>query len=469
MNLTHHLPPADPVRTAAPEPIYSVGTLVYNKRQLIVLFVWLMWNDFGITLMESIGSLNKVMMRDHGATYTQMALLGSIGGFITPWINPWVSTWSDRHRGPYGRRRPFLLIATPIFAVFLMAIPFMPDFFRWLEQFPFMAGLFRQIPMNGPAFFIGVCGLVAGMFNAVVLAIFSYLYWDVVPESVLGRFNSLKANVALIAGLLWSFFIFGLADHHMKAVYVGTGLFSLAIYLLSVWKIQEGEYPPPEVHTKGSILAPVRAYFVECFSESFYLWIFCASLFWQLGNNGGWYQFNYLHYDLNLDLTTLGWVDGWAKMATTGFGLLLGFSIGTFTDRLKPVRLMAPALMLLTIVVFWSYFFIHDKWSYLIAFCLNNLVQFVLGIIVGAFTVEVFPREKLGQFCSAQAVFYQVICNLAGPLTGMLFDRLQNNRMGYLWTAFFYLLSALAYGKVYLLWKKRSGGFPVPQAESLSR
>ena len=454
----------NPVGVNVPEPIYSVGTLVYNKRQLVILFVWLMWNDFGITLIEAIGSLNGVMMRDHGATFTQMAMLGSIGGFITPWINPWVSTWSDRHRSKYGRRRPFLLIATPIFAFLMMAIPFMPDFFHYLEQFPVMARLFVHLPMNGPAFFIGVCGLAAGMFNAVVLAIFSYLYWDVVPESILGRFNSMKANVALIAGLVWSFFIYGLAEHHMKEVYVGTGIFSLTIYLLSVWKIKEGEYPEPDVHTKGGAFAPIRAYFVECFSESFYLWIFVASLFYQLGNAGGWYQFNYLHYDLKLDLATLGWVDGWAKLATTGFGLVLGFSIGAMTDRLKPVRLMAPSYFLLALIVFATYFFVHDKWTYLVAMTVRGLLNFVMGVIIGAFTVEVFPREKIGQFCSAQAVFYQFINNLANPFVGMLFDWLKNNRLGFLWMAGFYALSGVVYMKVYINWKKRHGHTPLPHA-----
>ena len=464
MNSPNNPAPTDPTHVAPKETIYSVGTLHYNKHQLIILFVWLMWNDFGITLIEAIGSLNGVMMRDHGATFTQMALLGSIGGFITPWINPWVSTWSDRHRGRYGRRRPFLLIATPIFAFFLMAIPFMPDFFHYLERFPLMVRFFTHIPMNGPAFLIGVCGLAAGMFNAVVLAIFSYLYWDVVPEKVLGRFNSLKANVALIAGLVWSFFIYGMADHHMKEVYVGTGVFSLAIYLLSVWKIKEGEYPPPDVHKKGGFFAPFRAYFVECFSDSFYIWVFVASLLYQLGNQGGGYQFFYLYQDLKLNLATIGPMDGWAKMVTTGFGLLLGFYIGGLTDRLKPVRLMAPCYMVLALIVYGSFFFVVDQWTYLIAICARGLVHFTLGIIVGAFTVEVFPREKLGQFCSAQAVFYQVVCNLTGPLVGMLFDRLQNNRIGFLWMSGFYFLAALAYLKVYFNWKARRGQPVTPHA-----
>jgi maltose/moltooligosaccharide transporter len=127
---TASIPPRAGGDASRPATIYTAGTLRYDRRQLLVLFFWLMWNDFSIMMIEQIGNLNGFLMKDHGATYTQMALLGSIGGFILPWINPWVSTWSDRHRGNYGRRRPFLFVATPFFALFLALIPFMPDFYR---------------------------------------------------------------------------------------------------------------------------------------------------------------------------------------------------------------------------------------------------------------------------------------------------------------------------------------------------
>jgi maltose/moltooligosaccharide transporter len=114
-----------------PHPIYTVGTLKYNQRQLVILFFWLMWNDFSYTLIENVGGVGQFLMRDEGATFTQMALIGSIG-FFFPWINPLVSTWSDRHRGKWGRRRPFLFFATPFFTVFLAAYPYMPRFYHYL-------------------------------------------------------------------------------------------------------------------------------------------------------------------------------------------------------------------------------------------------------------------------------------------------------------------------------------------------
>ena len=161
---------------------FSVGTLTYDKRGLWVVFFWLMWNDFSITLLERMPSLTGILLRDRGASYTLMATFGTVGGILGMWINPFFSTWSDRLRTRFGRRRPILLIATPLFAVSLCAIAFMPDFYHFLMKFETMAAILNRIPVNGEVLFIGVASIVNGLFNGVVLAIFSYYYWDVVPE-----------------------------------------------------------------------------------------------------------------------------------------------------------------------------------------------------------------------------------------------------------------------------------------------
>lgn len=77
-------------------PIFTVGTLRYTQQQLYSLFFWLMWNEFSITLLESVPSLTTVLLKDRGASNTTMALFGSFGGLFGIWINPFFSTWSDR-------------------------------------------------------------------------------------------------------------------------------------------------------------------------------------------------------------------------------------------------------------------------------------------------------------------------------------------------------------------------------------
>lgn len=451
-----------------PHARFTVGTLSYDKKGLWMLFFWLMWNDFSITLLEQITTLTSIQMRDRGATYTMLATFGTIGGLMGMWINPVFSTWSDRMRSRFGRRRPFLLIATPLFAASMCTIPFMPDLYQYLVKQEGMAGLLGHIHINGEVLFIGIASIVTGLFNGVVLAIFTYYYWDVVPELVLGRFNSIAKIVTVAAGLVWNFAIIGYADTHLKVVYIGVGTFCLVVYMLSLWKVKEGEYPPPAERRTKNVLEPVVDYFRDCFSSSFYLWIFVGSLFFQLGNLGNGYQFFYMRYELHMDLHDTGWVTGIGLTTTIIFGMLLGYPAGAMIDRLKPIRVLPATLFIWGVLAFVSFFYVQDKISAAVMSSCIQVNSFVFGVAVGAITVELFPREKLGQFCSAQAFFYQTIILVVNPLgIAPFFDWLKFNRAGYIWSGSFYLLSGLIYMKVYFDWKKRQLQAEVPRlAES---
>ena len=440
--------------TTAHHDKFTLGTLSYDKRGLWLLFFWLMWNDFSITLLEQVGGLTGIMMRDRGASYTLMAAFGTAGGILGMWINPFFSTWSDRLRTRFGRRRPILLVATPLFAASLCAIAFMPDFYHFLMRSDILASILNRIPLNGEVLFIGVASIINGLFNGVVLAIFSYYYWDVVPEIVLGRFNSIAKIVTVLAGMVWSFVIVGYAEHHTKAVFIGVSVFCLSVYLLSVWKVKEGEYPPPEPRKTTNPLEPILDYFKDCFSKPYYLWIFVGTLCFQLGNQGNGFQFFYLRYDLGMDLTTTGWIGGMGQTVATVFGLVFGYSAGSMIDRLKPIRVIPVTFFIWSLLTLVSYFYVRDKMSAAIMSSLVNINCFVFFVALSAVTVELFPREKLGQFCSAQAFFYQTIIMVVNPLViSPFFDWIKFNRAGYLWSAFFYFLSGLVTVKVYFNWK----------------
>jgi len=294
------------------------------------------------------------------------------------------------------------------------------------------------------------------LFNGVVLAIFSYYYWDVVPELVLGRFNSLAKIVTVSAVMIWSFFIVGYAEHHAKTVYIGVSVFCLSVYLLSVWKVKEGDYPPPEARKTTNPLEPIFDYFRDCYTKPFYLWIFVGTLFFQLGNQGNIFQLFYLRYDLGMDLATTGWIDGVGQMATAVFGVLLGYSAGSLIDRVKPIRVIPVTFFIWSMLGLIAFFVIHDKISAAIMACLINVNLFIFGVSLGAVTVELFPREKIGQFCSAQAFFHQTTIMILNPLViSPFFDWLKFNRAGYLWSATFNLLAGLVAVKVYHNWKRK--------------
>lgn len=452
--------PSDQPSEKGPK-IYKVGTLSYTQEQLFTLFFWLMWNDFTIMLLENVNAFSGFLQLDHGATNTQVAMFGAIGGAFSIWINPVFSVWSDRTRTRWGRRRPFLLLSTPPLALCIMAIPYMPTLHHYLLRYPLAVSIFHLMPVNGAVLMVGLCVILFNIFNAMVLAIFSYLYWDVVPQEVLGRWTAMQRIVTAAGGLLWSFFLFGLADHHMKALCVGVSLFCLSVYLLSIWKVKEGGYPPVDEHKKGGFIAPIRAYFVECYSDPFYLWIFGAFLIAGLSNASNQYKGYYLRYDLHLSYDAMGKLNS----APGVISLILGYYFGSLADRLHPIRVFVPSFFAWGLICLGSYFFIHDQWSYLFWTCLTQVAIFANGVTYGALLPQIYPREKFGQFCSANQLCGSVVGVIISTPIGYLFDRIHSYRFAYLWSAVFLFGGALMFLKVQRNYEKRHGHVPVPHAE----
>lgn len=455
--------PLDAPPVGAPK-IFRVGTLQYTQQQLYVLFFWLMWNDVMITLLEQPNQFAFLLQKANGMTYTQLALFGTVQTIVTFWINPVFSTWSDRTRTKWGRRRPFLFLTTPPLALFIATMPYMPDLFQHLNKNPWWAAAFSHIPMNGAAFLISVNCLVMGIFNAMVLAIFSYLYWDVVPQEVLGRFNSLAKIVTSALLILWNFFFLGLGQTHMKAVCTGISIFALVCYLVSVWKVREGEWPPPDEHTTGGWFTPIRAYFVECYSKPYYLWIFFALVLYSMSGASGLVKANYVMNEIHLSWDVVGKLN----TAPLLIAVFLGYSFGSATDRLHPVRIFPWINMALAFVNLGSFIFIAGAWSYLIWSCLSQIVILAYGVAYGALLPEIYPMEKLGQFCSACVLFQAAAGLITGIPIGKLWDweqnTLHNDRLAYLWSAIFLFAASGVWFKVLSNHIKRHGTPPVPHA-----
>ncbi|MEI8197502.1 MAG: hypothetical protein WCI73_16525, partial [Phycisphaerae bacterium] len=163
------------------------------------------------------------------------------------------------------------------------------------------------------------------------------------------------------------------------------------------------------------------------------------------------------------------WVDTPSRFIGLGFGIFLGYTIGSLVDRLKPLRVMPFLFFARALVLTVGFFVVKDKISAMVISSLEGVVLFCMGISIGALTVEIFPMAKLGQFCSAQAFFYQTIILFLSIPIGKFFDWIKFNRFGYIWGATFSTLAGFVAIKVYYNWKHlhqddpvaEPGGFPV--------
>ena len=117
------------------EVLYRCGTLTYTRLGLLNLFIWLLWGDFAWSMKDrAVGSVATLMVKSFGVSdFTYGLLILSFPNFTNAILGPLVSFRSDRHRGRWGRRIPFLMKTTPFVVVGLIGLGFTPMLGNWLS------------------------------------------------------------------------------------------------------------------------------------------------------------------------------------------------------------------------------------------------------------------------------------------------------------------------------------------------
>ena len=267
--------------------VFRVGTLTYTKAALFSLFAWLLWGDFCFVLMEAAApAVLQVNLNEMGAPNWVLGLaLSTIPGILNMTINPTSSFWSDRFRSRWGRRIPFLFLATIPLAFFLMLLGFSRQIGALLHGA--LNGGFSQATVIIAVFLVLV--FCFQIFHMVVASVYYYLFNDVVPAEVLARFMSIFRIVGVLSGAVFNWFFLKYAVSHMTEVFLlAAGLYATA-FLLMCWKVKEGEYPPPPVHPDGGtgLVSGIKTFFTESFSFRFYWLFFLANTCFALTSVAG--------------------------------------------------------------------------------------------------------------------------------------------------------------------------------------
>ncbi len=436
------------------DSFFRVGTLVYSKQGLVVLFAWLLWGDFVFNFMETVlPSLLPVLLKKHGASSGEIAVLVStIYMVINGVLNPIISYQSDRFRSRWGRRRPFIFVTTPLVVLFLSAVPFAPEILKVLENAPGLPALFALSPAAPLILIFGF--LVAGfqVFNMFISSVYYYLIPDVVPHDHLGRFYALFRVFGTLSGVAFNYFVFGWADTHMREIFVASaGAYGLFI-LLMCWRVKEGCYPPP-VHSNLTWWQSVGAYLRECFGHSYYLWVFLtySSLNWALAGN---VFAVFFHTDeLAVSLDQFGKMTAWGGILF----MVLAYPFGVLTDRLGSHRMLQITLAFLASASLASFFFVAGLHSAFFWTIIRGAAAILSTASLLRWTVDVYPNDRYGQFGSAGALFSSAGGAVLGPACGWLLDALGSYRYFLIWNVGFAALGLAAAIVVYRKWKLLGG------------
>ena len=177
-------------------------------------------------------------------------LTASFPAFVGLILGPIISVRSDRHRGPRGRRIPFLLATTPLAAFGMIGLALTPPLAQWVHgHFP------EQNEMVVAVVCFGVFWAVFEVASIASQAVFGGLINDVVPAPLLGRFYGLFRAVSLIDGMIFNFWIMGKVPDHFTLILIVIGVFYGTAFMWVCFQVREGEYPPPPVQEPGNITA----------------------------------------------------------------------------------------------------------------------------------------------------------------------------------------------------------------------
>jgi WD40 repeat protein len=263
--------------------IYTCGTLRYTKAGLLVLFSWLLWGDFCFTLFETIGGpgILGLYLQDNFrvSNKTVNIMFNIIPQLIGVIVGPVLSFKSDRHRGRWGRRIPYMIWTTPFLCFFAAAIGYSDEIMSFVKNHV-QPGSFVS-PMTAAMILISFLVIGFSFFNEFVNTVYWYLFADVVPPAFMGRFLGLFRLVGAAAGFLFNVSIAGYQLTHMRAIHVGVAVLYFVGFTLMCLFVKEGEYPPvTDVTEKTTFLDQVKIYFRECFTHKIYILIYLSTMIW---------------------------------------------------------------------------------------------------------------------------------------------------------------------------------------------
>jgi MFS family permease len=408
-------------QTPSPQRRWQAGTLTYTAAGLVVLFCWLLWGDFAWSMKErSVHPIVQLLLRRfHASDTVATILLGSLPAAIGIFLGPIISYRSDRHRGRWGRRIPYLLWTTPIAAAAIIALAFCPPLGRATH-----AVLGPRSPGENFTILIyfGLFWTVFEFATVAANAVFGGLINDVVPRQFLGRFYGLFRALSLIAGMVFNFWLIGKAESHYAWLFIGVGLLYAIGFTMMCLKVKEGDYPPPPPpasDTRGAgFFAAVRVYVRECFSRPYYVWVFMA---WNLGQLA-FIPVNllsvYYAQSLNIDMTTYGRY----ITITYGISLVLSYLLGAVADRVHPLRAGMAALVLYAIASLLGGIYATTPTMFAVAFVAHGVISGTYFTTTASLQQRLFPHSRFAQFSSAATMFTAISTMLLGFVVGPVID-----------------------------------------------
>jgi MFS family permease len=405
---------------SAPKPAagaksWRVGTLTYSSAGLVALFAWLLLGDFSWSMRDrSVGPMAQWYLKHlEVPNYLFALLISSFPALVGLILGPIISVKSDRHRGPRGRRIPFLLITTPIAAISMFGLGLTPFISRWVHgHFPNESEMFVAVVC------FGVFWAAFEFATIAATAVFGGLINDVVPKELLGRFYGLFRAVSLIDGMIFNYWMFGKVESHYTVMLLVIGIFYGACFYWVCLKVKEGDYAPPPAIESTKPFSGFKTYFRECFSRPYYVGVFVmmtvAALVFMPVN------IFMIPYAESLSMS----MDTYGKCMALSFtiSLVLAYPLGWLCDIFHPLRVSMVSLLGYAVVTAWGALYARTPETFAVALVLHSVLSgsyFTSGASLGQ---RLYPHSRFAQFASAAGIVGALGGMAIGPIMGGIID-----------------------------------------------
>lgn len=397
---------------------WQVGTLTYTAGGLATLFVWLLFGDFAMYMREraAVPTVMELLRQYNASSTTMSILVTAFPAVIWMVLVPAVSYRSDRHRGPRGRRIPFLLLPTPIGALAMIGLGCSP----WLG-----AQIHAALGTMSPGLDFCVLALFCVFWTVfecvaiMTLELFTALINDVVPKPMLGRFYGAFRAVSLGAGVIFNLWIFKLTETHLFEIFVSIGLLFGVGFTLMCAKVKEGEYPPPPEQAEGGgFIGSARTYLTECFTHPYYRWCFAVIAIGMLAPSPFNTFYQWYADSLGMPKQRLGELLAYSFTIS----IVLAYGIGWLVDRFNALRISILMLLLAGTAYIGGFVFVSDVPSFSVVFMLHTVLSGAFYTAVGSLPMMLFPKLRFSQFASAANMMRGLAVLLVSLIQGPVID-----------------------------------------------
>ncbi len=404
--------------------IYKVGTLVYTSGGLIALFCWLLGGEFPMMFKDrALGACATQLITKIGVSDLFYSLVViAFPSFTNIFLCPIVAYISDRHRGRFGRRIPFLMFTTPFVVIGTAGLGFSIMLGEQLCRFTefLQPGLLSLHAAQVICF--SVFWVLLDFGATLTGTISNALITDVIPQEVMGRFFGITRGLNLGAGIVFNAVLMGMVNQYYLYIFSGVALFYALGLIILCLKVKEGDYPPPPSVEPGSsamskIVTPILTYFRQCFSHPYYILLIIVFAFSRYAC--GPFNMYAVRYGLSLDvdMALYGRV-----VAAAYFGsFLLSVPLGWVADKVHPLRATMVALILYGITMAYGWLFVgNNVQKFVIVLFLHTIISGCYITVSGSLQPRLFPRAIYAQFHSAFSIISAMLTCLCAWCFGEL-------------------------------------------------